>query len=1082
MTFDSSPRPIDQLFLEMARNTGTTATRQQALSVPAVRRGRNLLCSVATMPLEQHAPDNTVADSSLLRQIDPDVPNVVTLSQTVEDLVFEGIAWWLVTSTDFARFPMSARHLDVGAVSLQPPGDGKSPAPLPSGIDPRGSVVWVDGQPVAGSRVIRFDSPNPAVLQHAGREIRRAILLDKAASVYADDPRPSDYFTPADGADPVDDDEVDVILAKWKSARKRRATAYVPTALQYHTVDSPTPQQLQLVELQKQASLDIANALGIDPEDLGLSTTSRTYSNDVDRRRNKLNEVLAPYMRGITDRLSMGDVTRPGFTVRFNTTEYLMANPTERWAVYTAAKALEAITVEEIRQAERMPPLPADDGPGQSGATTATASRELQLVEQIQKIYLGVGTVITAAEAREILNRSGAGLDVDAPVAAPAPEPEQTPGAEQGDEPAEEEPVADPDQVEAARPAALTFNRDKFQFERGADRGLTFTDVPVTEFSVDLAGRTIEGLALPYGKIGAKYGQKFRFAKGALSWSEVGRVKLLREHGQAIGRAVKLTDSAAGLRVKFKVARGDAGDEALLLAEDGVLDGLSVGVDFDMAADTVPDPKARGVTLVRRADLREVSLTAMPAFDDARVTSVAASRTGDNTMQCTACGQVHAEGVACTAPTPTPPDDDQSGGLALSHDQLTALLTRPGALEAIINQPDPEPATPPGALTLSAEQLDVFIRSGTIGSLLGVPGLNRTEPEPDRPTPVDPTRSLAMSRVTEPAPYRFDRDGNLREGSHDFSSDLIAASRTGDAAAYDRALSWVQAEFDVATGDVNELNPDIQRPDMYVDQLEFTYPLWTSINKGTIANVTPFVVPKFNSSSGLVADHVQGVEPTEGTFTATAQTITPTPLSGKVEVSREAWDQGGNPQLSGLLWRQMTREWFEDLEASTATFLNTLTAATDINLGVDVNDEALDAAWTAAMSGLQFVRGGHRFNTFAVHIDLYQAFAAAVDTNGRHLFPLINPQNANGMAQPLFRTIDLAGVTGVPSWALGATSAGPVNSWLFNPEDVSGWASPPTRFDFQYRVSLVDVAIWGYKAFANTRIDGVRQVIYDTVV
>jgi hypothetical protein len=74
--------------------------------------------------------------------------------------------------------------------------------------DPRGAVVYVDGIEVPASTVIRFDSPNPAVLQVGGRAIRRAILLDAAASMYADDPRPLDYFTPADSADPVDDDEV----------------------------------------------------------------------------------------------------------------------------------------------------------------------------------------------------------------------------------------------------------------------------------------------------------------------------------------------------------------------------------------------------------------------------------------------------------------------------------------------------------------------------------------------------------------------------------------------------------------------------------------------------------------------------------------------------------------------------------------------------------------------------------------------------------------------------------------------------------------------------------------------------------
>lgn len=160
-----------------------------------------------------------------------------------------------------------------------------------------------------------------------------------------------------------------------------------------------------------------------------------------------------------------------------------------------------------------------------------------------------------------------------------------------------------------------------------ADSDLTFADVPVSALHVDATARTISGVALPFGKVGVRGGRRFKFAPGSLRWSaaDVGRVKLLREHRDAIGKAVQLSDDGNGLRVVFKVGRGKAGDEALGLAEDGVLDSFSVGVDFE-AADVGPDPAQRGVTLIQRADLREVSLTALPSFEDARVESVAASR------------------------------------------------------------------------------------------------------------------------------------------------------------------------------------------------------------------------------------------------------------------------------------------------------------------------------------------------------------------------------------------------------------------------------------------------------------------------
>ncbi|TKG57945.1 phage portal protein, partial [Prauserella endophytica] len=324
-------------------------SRAAALSVPAVLRGRNLLCSIATLPLVTRDRARVELRTPLLEQIDPNVPNVVTLSQTVEDLVFEGISWWQVTKRLANGFPLRAIHLDVGTVSLQPPADAwRKLRTLPSGQKLPAGVVWVNGEPVDGRDVIRFDSPNPGILTAAARAIRRAILLEQAAATYAQDPRPLDYFRPADGADPATDDEVKEILDDWRKARRKRSTAYVPASLTYETVDVPSPADLQLAQLQRQATVEIANALGLDAEDLQVSTTSRTYANAVDRRRDRINDVLAPYMRAITDRLSMNDVTARGQVVGFNLDEYMRANPTERWTTYQTGLTNGVVSVQEV--------------------------------------------------------------------------------------------------------------------------------------------------------------------------------------------------------------------------------------------------------------------------------------------------------------------------------------------------------------------------------------------------------------------------------------------------------------------------------------------------------------------------------------------------------------------------------------------------------------------------------------------------------------------------------------------------------------------------------------------------------------
>lgn len=361
---ESEPRPLDVLIRDML-GTGATprASRAEALSVPAVLRGRNLLCSIATLPLQTRGPDRSIVRTPLLEQIDPNTPNLVTLSQTIEDLVFEGLAWWQITAFGFDGFPVSAMHVDATAVSLDPP-PGTPIQTLPSGVQP-GGVVWIDGKPVPGREMIRFDSPNPGLLKAAGRSIRRAITLEKTADLYAADPRMLDYFSPVEGADPVDDDDVKKILDGWTAARRDRATGYVPAALKHNQVDTPSPADLQLIELQNKATIDIANALGIDPEDLGVSTTTRTYANAVDRRRDRINDTLSPYMQAVTSRLSMNDVTKRGHLVAFSLDDYMRANPNERWSTHQTALDTGVKSVEEIRSEEGLVSIPVERAPQQ---------------------------------------------------------------------------------------------------------------------------------------------------------------------------------------------------------------------------------------------------------------------------------------------------------------------------------------------------------------------------------------------------------------------------------------------------------------------------------------------------------------------------------------------------------------------------------------------------------------------------------------------------------------------------------------------------------------------------------------------
>jgi hypothetical protein len=342
-------------------------TREEALSVPGVMRARNMIASIATLPLKTYAKDWKLVDNPLLRQIDPTRTNVATLADTLEDLLFNKYAYWRIVERDVRGYPVFAEYVDFRIVSEE---------------EKDGDVtVRINGKVVSWADIIKFESPNPAFLKHGGRVVKRALDLDVTSAKYARNPMPLSYFRSTDpSSDPADDAGIKAFLQKWKRWFKSETTGYVPAGIEYVSVEQPTPAELQLIEAQKQVALNLANMTGLDPEDLGISTTSRTYQNAVDRRQDRINEVFAPYMRAITDRLSMSPmagtgaygnyVTKRGHSVQFDLADYMKADPKTRMEVQTGYLNARVTVPNEVREDEHRPPIPGGDDIGENTIRT----------------------------------------------------------------------------------------------------------------------------------------------------------------------------------------------------------------------------------------------------------------------------------------------------------------------------------------------------------------------------------------------------------------------------------------------------------------------------------------------------------------------------------------------------------------------------------------------------------------------------------------------------------------------------------------------------------------------------------------
>lgn len=555
-------------------------------------------------------------------------------------------------------------------------------------------------------------------------------------------------------------------------------------------------------------------------------------------------------------------------------------------------------------------------------------------------------------------------------------------------------------------------------------------------FAVDRETRTIRGLLVPYGRPAFSRGDMYQFAQGTITWTDPSRVKLWVMHDptRAVGFASELDDRKDGLYGAFKVARGAAGDEALTMAEDKVWDGFSIGLGLGgqfQAKDGVQHSVA--------VPLLETSLTPAPSFDDARVHSVAASAvgnlTGRNTMKCDKCGKVHPDGVTTCGQ---------------EFDQTADQGQAPAA----------------GGL-----QFDALADAVAKGMAQGLEALRNPQGTPGGPEVVSPGNGQTF-HVAEAPPYRFDGV----PGDHGFLEDIKSAHFSQDTEAKARLDKFLGEAFAVTTGNTAALNPTQNRPELYVPQLSYSTPLWDLVSKGSIDSKTAFTVPKFTSASGLVGDHTEGVEPTPGTFVAGSQTVTPTALSGKIEVNREVWDQGGSPQADGIIWAEMQNAWAEAREAKIAAALQAVATA-ELNLGSAV-DSALSAALTNYFAGLQFVRGGNRFTAFAADDSLFLPLVAAKDGSNRPLFPVLAPTNAQGETAGAFDSVMIGAQRVRAAWALANLGAAS-RSFNFVPSSVWAWASAPQRFEFQYQVKSIDLAIWGYMGTAVLRESDVKPIDYD---
>jgi HK97 family phage prohead protease len=210
---------------------------------------------------------------------------------------------------------------------------------------------------------------------------------------------------------------------------------------------------------------------------------------------------------------------------------------------------------------------------------------------------------------------------------------------------------------------------------------LIASQVTIDAAAGEAGRREITGIAVPYGVAATVAdGTSVIFEQGSLPVDgKAPRLYMNHDATNAIGIVTERVDTPEGMMFTAKISKTQAGDEALILAMDGVLDSVSVGVN-PIKYTTAKD----GTVTVTAADWIELSLVPVPAFAGAIITDIAASIPQDEpeistietepTQETEPMSEATIPAVEATIPTaPIPAQPKRTFGLPTPGEYLAAM-------------------------------------------------------------------------------------------------------------------------------------------------------------------------------------------------------------------------------------------------------------------------------------------------------------------------------------------------------------------------------------------------------------------------
>ena len=516
--------------------------------------------------------------------------------------------------------------------------------------------------------------------------------------------------------------------------------------------------------------------------------------------------------------------------------------------------------------------------------------------------------------------------------------------------------------------------------------------------------RTISGKIAPYGEIGYTSAGKVVFAEGSISAPEPSRVKLLMSHDNSkpVGRMQSITSAKDGLYASFKVSASSRGSDAILLAQEQLMDGLSVGVEV-----TASKPQ-KDYLLVTAATLREVSLVESAAFASAAVQKISAQESNMplDAAETTSTKITTTNTVINTTTTETETETESEAAVTTAPDQ---------------NAPEAVDATEQAAPTVEAAR-KIILPSALNSQRVRTPIVN-------------------MGSYTE---HKI----KAALGNEDSKLYITAAD---DDFSTNPAFSPTQylSEFPTNTRFGTPSIDACSRGVLPASGMTINVPSLVT-SAGGKSGVAPVVTVE--AEGGAVANTGMVTEYLSGTVNK---------YSGMNTISIELLERS-DPNFYSELTAQLQNAYLKTLDTTVnAALITAGTAATTAQAATSAGI----IGYASEAARLVYEATGYYAQNYVANGAQWQLLMGASDTTGRPIYSASQPMNAGGLTQPGSIRGNVLGLDLFVDKNFAATTVVDDSAIILAPEAFTVYQSPQAYMSVNVVSNLqVQVAIYGYMA------------------